>query len=137
MAGIQYSTARTDATVPEAAGASPLHQRPLATRPARQTSRARTAHRRSGRQSAIGSGEKPPTGELPHMARARDALGRRYDAKEEPMSDLAARFVYSPLLSTAFKVVCLFSVLGLALSVAIVPMIAPHELACLLSHTDS
>jgi len=28
------------------------------------------------------------------------------------MSDLAARFVYSPLLSTAFKVVCLFCVLG-------------------------
>jgi hypothetical protein len=30
---------------------------------------------------------------------------RRYDAEEEPMTDLAARFVYSPLLSTAFKVV--------------------------------
>ena len=59
------------------------------------------------------------------MARARDALGRRYDAKEEPMSDLAARVVYSPLLAAAFKVVCLFCVLGLALSVAIVPMIAP------------
>jgi len=42
------------------------------------------------------------------------------------MSDLAARFAYSPLLSTAFKVVCLFCVLGLALSVAIVPMIAPE-----------
>ena len=41
------------------------------------------------------------------------------------MSDLAARFVYSPLLSTPFKVVCLFCVLGLVLSAAIVPMIAP------------
>jgi hypothetical protein len=136
MAGIQYSTARTDATDAEATGAFPLHQRAFAKRAARQTSRARTAHRRSGRQSAIGSGEKPPTGELPHMARARDALGRRYDAKEEPMSDLAARFVYSPLLSTAFKVVCLFCVLGLALSVAIVPMIAPEYLAWVLSHIE-
>ena len=45
------------------------------------------------------------------------------------MSDLAARFVYSPLPSTAFKVVCLFCVLGLALSLAIVPMIAPEYLA--------
>lgn len=70
------------------------------------------------------------------MARARDSLGRRYDAKEEPMSDLAARFVYSPLLSTAFKVVCLFCVLGLALSVAIVPMIAPEYLAWVLSHIE-
>jgi hypothetical protein len=136
MAGIQYSTARTDATHAEATGAFPLHQRAFAKRAARQTSRARTAHRRGGRQSAIGSGEKPPTGELPHMARARDALGRRYDAKEEPMSDLAARFVYSPLLSTAFKVVCLFCVLGLALSVAIVPMIAPEYLAWVLSHIE-
>ena len=49
------------------------------------------------------------------------------------MTDLAARLVYSPLLSTAFKVVCLFCVLGLALSVAIVPMIAPEYLAWVLS----
>lgn len=80
--------------------------------------------------------KNPPAGELRHMARARDALGRRYDAKEEPMSDLAARFVYSPLLSTAFKVVCLFCVLGLALSVAIVPMIAPEYLGWVLSHIE-
>jgi len=52
------------------------------------------------------------------------------------MSDLAARFVYSPLLSTPFKVVCLFCVLGLALSVAIVPMIAPEYLARVLSHIE-
>jgi hypothetical protein len=78
----------------------------------------------------------PPAGELPHMAHAREALRHRCDAKEEPMSDLAARFVYSPLLSTAFKVVCLFCVLGLALSVAIVPMIAPEHLAWVLSHIE-
>jgi hypothetical protein len=52
------------------------------------------------------------------------------------MSDLAARFVYSPLLTTAFKVVCLFCVLGLALSVAIVPLIAPEYLAWVLSHIE-
>jgi hypothetical protein len=68
--------------------------------------------------------------------RAREALRHRCDAEEEPMSDLAARFAYSPLLSTAFKVVCLFCVLGLALSVAIVPMIAPEHLAWALSHIE-
>ena len=52
------------------------------------------------------------------------------------MSDLAARFVYSPLLSTAFKVVCLFCVLGLALSVAIVPMMAREYLAWLFSNIE-
>ena len=70
------------------------------------------------------------------MARARDALRHRCDAEEEPMSDLAARFVYSPRLSTALKVVCLFCVLGLALSVAIVPMIGPEYLAWVLSHVE-
>jgi len=70
------------------------------------------------------------------MARARAALRHRCDAEEEPMTDLAARLVYSPLLSTAFKVVCLFCVLGLALSVAIVPVIAPEYLAWVLSHIE-
>jgi hypothetical protein len=70
------------------------------------------------------------------MARAREALRHRCDAEEEPMSDLAARLAYSPLLSTAFKVVCLFCALGLALSVAIVPMIAPEHLAWVLSHIE-
>ena len=88
------------------------------------------------RQSASSSGEKPPAGELLHTACARKTLRHRCDAEEEPMSDLAARFVYSPLLSTAFKVVCLFCVLGLALSVAIVPMIAPEYLAWVLSHIE-
>jgi hypothetical protein len=52
------------------------------------------------------------------------------------MSDLAARFVYSPLVSTALKVVCLFCVLGLALSIAIIPMIAPEHLAWVLAHIE-
>ena len=52
------------------------------------------------------------------------------------MSDLAARLVYSPLLSTPFKVVCLFCVLGLVLSAAIVPMIAPEYMAWVLSHIE-
>jgi hypothetical protein len=52
------------------------------------------------------------------------------------MSDLAARFVYSPLLSTTFKVVCLFCVVGLALSVVIVPIIAPEYLTWVLSHIE-
>src|SRR5262249_61510053 len=80
--------------------------------------------------------KNPPAGELPHMAHARAALRQGCDAEEEPMTDLAARLVYSPLLSTAFKVVCLFCVLGLALSVAIVPMIAPEYLAWVLSHIE-
>jgi hypothetical protein len=52
------------------------------------------------------------------------------------MSDLAARFVYSPLLSTPFKIVCLFCVLGLMLTAAIVPMIAPEDLTWVLSHIE-
>jgi hypothetical protein len=43
------------------------------------------------------------------------------------MSDLAARFVYSPLLSTGLKVVCLFCVFGLALSAVIIPLVAPEH----------
>src|SRR5262249_39271244 len=78
--------------------------------------------------------EKPPVGEPVHTAHARAALRHRCDAEEEPMSDLAARFVYSPLLSTPFKVVCLFCVSGLVLSAAIVPMIAPEYMAWVLSH---
>jgi hypothetical protein len=52
------------------------------------------------------------------------------------MSDLAARFIYSPLLSTPFKVVCLFCLLGLALSAVIIPMIAPEQLTWVLSHIE-
>jgi hypothetical protein len=130
MAGIQYSTARTDATHAEATGALPF---PI--EPSRRAGRAPPNHPFPAHlQSA--AAKNPLPGELRHMARARDALGHRYDAKEEPMSDLAARFAYSPLLSTAFKAVCLFCVLGLALSVAIVPMIAPEYLAWVLSHIE-
>src|SRR5262249_51225529 len=80
--------------------------------------------------------EKPPAGEPVHTAHARQALRDRCNAEEGPMSDLAARFIYSPLLSTAFKVVYLFCLLGLALSVAIIPMIAPEHLAWVLSHIE-
>jgi hypothetical protein len=131
MAGIQYSTVRTDATHAEATGASPF---PI--EPSRQAGCAPPNHPFPAPTCNQQQRKTCRAGELRHMARARDALGRRYDAKEEPMSDLAARFVYSPLLSTAFKVVCLFCVLGLALSVAIVPMIAPEYLAWVLSHIE-
>ena len=52
------------------------------------------------------------------------------------MSDLAARFAYAPLLSTSLKVVCLFCVLGLALSAVIIPMIAPDYLIWVLAHIE-
>jgi hypothetical protein len=52
------------------------------------------------------------------------------------MSDLAARFIYSPLLSTPFKVVSLFCLLGLALTAAVIPMIAPENLTWVLSHIE-
>jgi hypothetical protein len=137
MAGIQYSTARTDATHAEATGAFPFPSSLRGRRAARRrTIRSRTllAGTRANLRSA--EAKNPPAGELPHMGRARAALRHRCDAEEEPMTDLAARLVYSPLLSTAFKVVCLFCVLGLALSVAIVPMIAPEYLAWVLSHIE-
>jgi hypothetical protein len=82
------------------------------------------------------SAKKQPAGELVHTADAREALRHRCDIEEGPMSDLAARFVYSPLLSTTFKVVCLFCVVGLALSVVIVPIIAPEYLTWVLSHIE-
>jgi hypothetical protein len=80
--------------------------------------------------------KKRRAGELLHTAHAPGTLRHRCDAEEEPMSDLAARFVYSPLVPTALKVVCLFCVLGLALSVAIIPMIAPEDLAWVLAHIE-
>lgn len=64
------------------------------------------------------------------------ALGLRSDTEEKYMTDLAARFVYSPLVSTGVKVVCLFCVLGLALSAVIVPLIAPEHLTWVLSHIE-
>jgi hypothetical protein len=137
MAGIQYSTAWTDATDAFAfpiahaheAGYAPSKHRPPRLFPPP-----------SGRDSANrrwpAAAKKAAGGEPVHTAYAREALRHRCDAEEEPMSDLAARFVYSPLLSTPFKVVCLFCVLGLVLSAAIVPMIAPEYLAWVLSHIE-
>jgi hypothetical protein len=71
-----------------------------------------------------------------HRNAAGEALGLRSDTEEESMTDLAARFVYSPLVSTDLKVVCLFCVLGLALSAVIVPLIAPEHLTWVLSHIE-
>jgi hypothetical protein len=127
MAGIQYSTARTDAT--DAFSSHPAAAPPSAPLTCRSVANLGSTAERQQR-------EKPPVGEPVHTAHARAALRHRCDAEEEPMSDLAARFVYSPLLSTPFKVVCLFCVLGLVLSAAIVPMIAPEHLAWVLSHIE-
>jgi hypothetical protein len=55
------------------------------------------------------------------------------------MSDLVARShhsAYSPLISTHFKAVCWFSLLGLALAAALIPMIAPETLNWVLSHIE-
>ena len=52
------------------------------------------------------------------------------------MSDLAARFVYAPLLSTGLKVVCLFCVIGLVLSAVVIPLIAPEYLTWVLAHIE-
>jgi len=52
------------------------------------------------------------------------------------MSDSAARRVYSPVLWSPDKVVCLFCVLGLVLSAVIIPMIAPEYLTWVLSHIE-
>jgi hypothetical protein len=56
--------------------------------------------------------------------------------KEAPMSELAARFTYAPLLSTTFKLVCLFSLVGLLLAAVVMPMVAPEELTWVLSHIE-
>jgi hypothetical protein len=54
------------------------------------------------------------------------------------MSDLVARSrpAHSLLVSSDFKVVCLFCLLGLALAAALVPMIAPETLNWTLSHIE-
>ena len=54
------------------------------------------------------------------------------------MSQVVARSRggYSISLSTAFKVVALFCLLGLTLSAAILPMIAPEQVAWILSHLE-
>jgi len=57
---------------------------------------------------------------------------------ENPMSYLVVRMsaAYWPSLSTSFKVVWLLSLLGLALTAATLPTIAPEELAWALSHIE-
>src|SRR5262249_32600617 len=74
--------------------------------------------------------------EAVHRNASGGALGLRSDTEEESMSDLAVRFVYSPLVSTGLKVLCLFCVLGLALSAVIVPLIASEHLTWVLSHIE-
>jgi hypothetical protein len=138
MAGIQYSTGRPDATGAAGVRASSsiresrraIAKHPLAvpwTRPepvATPQSPAARAAKTAGRCEPV------------HRKAAAGALGLRSDTEEESMSDLAARFVYSPLVSTSLKVVCLFCVLGLALSAVIVPLIAPEHLTWVLSHIE-
>jgi hypothetical protein len=54
------------------------------------------------------------------------------------MSDLVARSsaTYSLIVSTSFKVVCLFGLLGLLLAAAIIPMVAPEQMAWVLAHIE-
>ena len=68
--------------------------------------------------------------------RREEALGHWCETEEEPKSDLAARFVYAPLLSTGLKVVCLFCVIGLVLSAVVIPLIAPEYLTWVLAHIE-
>jgi hypothetical protein len=95
---------------------------------------------RSRRQGALtgGAARRKNAGrcEPVHRTTARETLGQRSDTEEKSMTDLAARFVYSPLVSTGLKVVCVFCVLGLALSAVIVPLIAPEHLTWVLSHIE-
>jgi hypothetical protein len=94
---------------------------------------------RSRRQGALTGGAHRKNArrcEPVHRNASREALRLRSDTEEESMTDLAARFVYSPLVSTGVKVVCLFCVLGLALSAVIVPLIAPEHLTWVLSHIE-
>jgi hypothetical protein len=54
------------------------------------------------------------------------------------MADLVARSrpSYSLPISNHFKVVCLFCLLGLVLTAALVPMIAPETLNWTLAHIE-
>ena len=74
--------------------------------------------------------------ELVHTSYAGRLLQTSTRPEEEAMADLVARSrpAYSLPLSTNFKVVCLFCLLGLSLAAALVPMIAPETLIWTLSH---
>ncbi len=54
------------------------------------------------------------------------------------MSDLVVRSnaAYSLFVSTSFKVVCFLCLLGLAVSAAVLPMVAPEQLSWVLSHIE-
>jgi hypothetical protein len=54
--------------------------------------------------------------------------------EETSMSELPAR--YSPLLSSTFKAVCLFCLVGLLLAAVIMLMIAPEHLTWMLAQVD-
>ena len=58
--------------------------------------------------------------------------------RENPMSDLAARSrkIYLPVPSTSITVVCLFCLLGLVITAAIVPMIPLEDISWVLSHIE-
>jgi hypothetical protein len=94
---------------------------------------------RSRRQGALTGGARRKNAgrcEPVHRNASGGALGLRSDTEEKSMSDLAARFVYSPLVSTSLKAVFLVCVLGLALSAVIVPLVAPEHLTWVLSHIE-
>jgi len=57
---------------------------------------------------------------------------------EESMSDFVvrSRALYRLVPSTSFKVVCLFSLLGLTVSAVLLALIAPDRLAWILSHIE-
>jgi hypothetical protein len=54
------------------------------------------------------------------------------------MSDLAVRpsITYSQILSTSLTVVCLFSLLGLAITAAVLPLFAPEDISWVLAHIE-
>jgi hypothetical protein len=58
--------------------------------------------------------------------------------RENPMSDLAARSrkIHLPVPSTSITVVCLFCLLGLVITAAIVPMIPLEDISWVLSHIE-
>ena len=58
--------------------------------------------------------------------------------RENPMSDLAARSrkIHLPVPSTSITVVCLFCLLGLVITAAIVPMVPLEDISWVLSHIE-
>jgi hypothetical protein len=71
-----------------------------------------------------------------HGECGRNATSVQYTRKNPMDSVVRSHSIYSLLLPTHFKVVCLFCLLGLALAAAIIPMIAPENLNWVLSHIE-